>query len=395
MGTILARRRKHGGMAYMAKIILTHKGKTIHRESRTFETHKRASQWIKERETELARPGEIARVNAPTYTLADAIDRYTDESLKQIGRTKAQVLQSIKAYPIAGKPCAAIGSDDIVAFARDLNTAERQPQTVGNYLSHLGSVFTVARPAWGYELDSRAMDDALIVAKRLGLVEKSKQRDRRPTLDEINRIMEHFEERSIRTPDAAPMMHITAFAIFSTRRQEEITTLQWGNLEERHSRILVKDMKHPGQKQGNDVWTDLPAPALAIIQAMPDKDDRIFPFGTYGVSAAFTRACQFLKINDLHFHDLRHDGVSRLFEMGMNIPQAASVSGHRSWQSLKRYTHVRQQGDKYQDWPWLKIVTRPPHVDKRQRAPYAVSRAEETPPGRKLRLKPARRSRAS
>jgi integrase len=60
----------------------------------------------------------------------------------------------------------------------------------------------------------------------------------------------------------------------------------------------------------------------------------------------------FLAIDDLHFHDLRHEGVSRLFEMGRTIPQVASVSGHRSWQSLQRYTHLRQVGDKYAGWKW-------------------------------------------
>ena len=58
----------------------------------------------------------------------------------------------------------------------------------------------------------------------------------------------------------------------------------------------------------------------------------------------------------LHFHDLRHEGVSRLFEMGRTIPLAASVSGHRSWSSLKRYTDIRQTGDKYEGWKWMKVV---------------------------------------
>ena len=55
----------------------------------------------------------------------------------------------------------------------------------------------------------------------------------------------------------------------------------------------------------------------------------------------------------MHFHDLRHEGVSRLFEKGLTIPHVATVSGHRSWQSLKRYTHIRQVGDKYVGWQWL------------------------------------------
>ncbi|MET3579963.1 hypothetical protein ABID19_002994 [Mesorhizobium robiniae] len=55
---------------------------------------------------------------------------------------------------------------------------------------------------------------------------------------------------------------------------------------------------------------------------------------------------------------MRHDGVSRLFELGFNIPKVASNSGHRSWTSLKRYTHLRQTGDKYDGWKWLTEVTK-------------------------------------
>ena len=65
------------------------------------------------------------------------------------------------------------------------------------------------------------------------------------------------------------------------------------------------------------------------------------------ISASFTRACALLGIEDLHFRDLHHEGISRLFEMGRTIPQAASVSGHRSWASLQRYSHIRATGDKF------------------------------------------------
>ncbi|TIN81271.1 tyrosine-type recombinase/integrase, partial [Mesorhizobium sp.] len=58
------------------------------------------------------------------------------------------------------------------------------------------------------------------------------------------------------------------------------------------------------------------------------------------------------------FHDLRHEGISRLFELGWNIPHVAAVSGHRSWTNLKRYTHIRQRADKYAGWEWLEIVTK-------------------------------------
>lgn len=127
------------------------------------------------------------------------------------------------------------------------------------------------------------------------------------------------------------LMHqVMIFVLFSTRRESEITRLNWSGLDAEHRRIFISDMKHPGSKVGNDVWCDLPDPALKLATSMPRKDDRIFPFNSVTISRRFTQACKFLQIEDLHFHDLRHDGVSRLFEMGDSIPQVSAVSGHRS-----------------------------------------------------------------
>ncbi|MEH6741630.1 MAG: tyrosine-type recombinase/integrase [Sulfitobacter sp.] len=61
----------------------------------------------------------------------------------------------------------------------------------------------------------------------------------------------------------------------------------------------------------------------------------------------------------MRFHDLRHEGVTRLFEIGATISQVATVSGHRSWSSLQRYTHIKQTGDKYGGWKWLIKLGRP------------------------------------
>ena len=149
-----------------------------------------------------------------------------------------------------------------------------------------------------------------------------------------------------------PMDRVISFALFSTRRQEEITRIAWADHQPEHCRILVRDMKNPGEKAGNNVWVDLPLEAMRIIEGMPRKKDTIFPFSADAISANFTRACKLLSIEDLTFHDLRHEGVSRLFEMGLSIPHVAAVSGHRSWNSLKRYTHLRDAADRYVGWRW-------------------------------------------
>jgi integrase len=356
MGTIITRKRNDGSTGYTAQILLKKSGKIIHREAKTFDREQAAKAWLKRRETELSEPGAIDRAKVPEKSLANAIERYIAESRKAIGKTKAQVLASIRRIDISNMDCGAIRSDHIVEFARELLSDGRQPSTVGNYISHLAAIFAVARPAWGYRLDEHQMKDAQTALRRMGIIGKSKSRDRRPTLPELDLLMQHFDDRSKRDPNAALMHFVIPYAIFSTRRQEEITRQDMSDVDALHSRLLVRDMKHPGEKVGNDCWCELPDEALRIIKAM-NKKGRIFPYTTDAISAAFTRACRFLSIEDLHFHDLRHDGISRLFEIGKTIPQAASVSGHKSWQSLQRYTHLRQTGDKYASWKWLDVVT--------------------------------------
>lgn len=354
MGTIIARRRRDGTTGYLAQIVIKRKGKIVHREAQTFDRKQAANAWLSRRETELAQPGALDRREDPKLTTV--IDRYIAESKRALGRTKQQVLSTIKEHDIAEMRCSEITSTDLISFA---NALPVQPQTVQNYLSHLGAVFTVARPAWGYPLNRQAMDDAMVVAKKLGIRQKGNERDRRPTLDELDRLMEYFGSVLLHRPTSAPMQRIIAFAIFSTRRQDEITRIAWADLDTAAARALVRDMKNPGDKIGNNVLCDLVPEALAIIESMPRAAPQMFPYSADAISAAFTRACKVLGINDLHFHDLRHDGVSRLFEMGRTIPQVAAVSGHRSWASLKRYSHLRQTGDKYAGWKWLLAVSGP------------------------------------
>ncbi|MDJ0628923.1 MAG: tyrosine-type recombinase/integrase [Rhodobacter sp.] len=176
-------------------------------------------------------------------------------------------------------------------------------------------------------------------------------------LKELDALPTLFEKKHRHRPSSLPMHRVIGFALFSTRRQEEITPITWTGLDVDHSRVLITDMKHPGDKIGNDVWCDLPQPALQIALAMPRSKDRVFPYHSDTTSAAFTRACAFLGIEDLRFHDLRHEGVTRLFETGLSIPQVAAVSGHRSWSSLQRYTHIKQTGDRYDEWEWLDRLT--------------------------------------
>ncbi|WP_448091428.1 site-specific integrase [Pseudomonas azerbaijanoccidentalis] len=361
MATIRARKRTDGSISYTAQIRLFRDGAQVYQESQTFARKQAAQAWVRKRETELDQPGAIERANRQGATVKEMIDRYLVEmeKVRPLGKTKLATLKAISESYLGKLNDKEINSQQLVEYALWRMGKEGgavQPQTAGNDLAHLGAVLSIARPAWGYEVNPHAMADARKVLKKLGYNMKSRERDRRPTLDELDKLLTHFREIQARRPTSINMLKMTAFALFSTRRQEEITRIQWADLDEQGQRVLVRDMKNPGQKIGNDVWCHLPPEAWAILQTMPKSLPEIFPYSAESVSTSWSRACKILGIENLHFHDLRHEGVSRLFEMDWDIPRVASVSGHRDWNSMRRYTHLRGRGDVYANWKWLKKV---------------------------------------
>ncbi|MGY0522864.1 site-specific integrase, partial [Pseudomonas aeruginosa] len=102
------------------------------------------------------------------------------------------------------------------------------------------------------------MAKARRVLKNLGYKLRSRERDRRPTLEELDRLFQAFERSWRSRPTSMCMAKVAAFALFSSRRQEEIIRIRWADLDEARGAVLVRDMKNPGDKWGNDVWCQLP-----------------------------------------------------------------------------------------------------------------------------------------
>ena len=370
MGSITVRKRKDGSVAYNAQVRIMQKGVTVYQESQTFDRKASALAWIKRVETEMAAPGAITKANRSGVTVKEMIDRYLleYEKLRPLGKTKRATLKAIGETWLGKLEDKDITSQKLVEYANGrMKDDGIQAQTVGNDLAHFGAVLSVARPAWGYDIDPMAMPDARKVLRKMGAVTRSKERNRRPTLEELDKLFEYFSQMRDRRRQEIDMVRVVAFALFSTRRQEEITRIKWADIDEDRKMVLITDMKNPGQKYGNDIWCLVPDEAWRIMSSMPKVADDVFPYNSRSVSAAFTRACRFLEIEDLHFHDLRHDGVSRLFEVGWDIPKVASVSGHRDWNSMRRYTHLKGDGDPYKDWPWLERIIAGPIIEAQKR----------------------------
>ncbi len=210
--------------------------------------------------------------------------------------------------------------------------------TIAIELTYLGSVYKAARQLWNLSPNVEAITIARGNMHYLGLSTKSKERNRRPTPGEIAGICRWFDEKP---RQKVPMSSLIRFAIATAMRAGEIITLKWVDLNESDRTITIRDRKHPQEKKGNDQEVPLLGDAFDIVMSQPRIDDRIFPVTNGTISTLFPRACLALGVEDLRFHDLRHEGVSRLFEQGYRIEQVALISRHRDWKMLARYTQIK------------------------------------------------------
>ena len=86
--------------------------------------------------------------------------------------------------------------------------------------------------------------------------------------------------------------------------------------------------------------------ALAVLRRQKARNDTPtpFPVNANAFRLAWDRLRARAGLSDLRFHDLRHEAISRFFEMGLNMPEVAVISGHRDPRMLFRYTHLRTEG---------------------------------------------------
>jgi integrase len=84
--------------------------------------------------------------------------------------------------------------------------------------------------------------------------------------------------------------------------------------------------------------------AIKILKLLPrDIEGRVFPLNKGTVSILFLRASRRARIEDIHFHDLRHMAITRLASKFSNPIEIAAISGHKSLSMLKRYTHIKAE----------------------------------------------------
>ena len=306
--------------------------------SANFDTYAAANNFIIKTTAEMLSKKHVDIRQVKKTTIGSLIDDYNHvHANEEFGKNKTAVLKSLRR-DLGEVLVPHFTVDRLMAYIRQRKKDGAGGVTIALDLSYLRTVLQMARQLNGKPIDIQVIADAKANFKYIGLSAKSNQRDRRPTDDEIKRIKSAFAKKS---RQKIPMPDIIDFAISTAMRSAEICRLRWCDLNETDKTVLIRDRKHPTKKKGNHQVVPLLEDAWKIAMAQPRISDRIFPYNEKTISSIFPRAVQACEIEDLRYHDLRHEGISRLFEDGYQIHEVAVFSGHLDWQQLKRYTHIR------------------------------------------------------
>ena len=259
-------------------------------------------------------------------------------------RSKAASLEKLRRS-IGQVRVADLTRERLIDFGKTRSKEGAGPVTISMDVGYVRTVLVHAAAIHGIDVPIEQVTLARVALLRLGLIGKGTERDRRPTADELTRIISYNDNNPYQS---IPVGRIVKFAVATAMRQDEICSLVWPDIDLTAQLAIVRNRKDPRRKNGNDQRvplldaTGFDAIALLKEQRMASPiTERVFPYNGKSVGTAFRRSCRELGIVDLHFHDLRHEATSRLFEAGFDIPEVSLVTGHKDWKMLRRYLNLR------------------------------------------------------
>ena len=343
-GATLATFTKRGEYQWQAKIRRQgHPG-----QSKTFNTKAEAEAWARLIEGEMDRGIFVSRAEAEGTTLTGGLDRYAREITPR-KKSAAQELVRIKSWqrgPLGSRYLANIKGSDLAKYRDERRAEGCAENTIRLSLALLSHFFETARKEWG-------MESLTNPVKNIKLPGGSKQRDRRLHGEELRYLVDAAASGS--QPIAKAIIEL---AVHTAMRQGEILGLTWEAIDLTKKVAFLSDTKN-----GDSRRVPLSSRALAVLAALDRTNDggKIFSISQDRLIRTFQRACivgrkKYLSdcaetqklpqedfLENLRFHDLRHEATTRLFELGLDMMEVASISGHKSLSMLRRYTHLRAE----------------------------------------------------
>ncbi len=216
-----------------------------------------------------------------------------------------------------------------VTLYRDDRLAQVSSSSVRRELAVLQHCLHVANVEWGIALQRNSVAEIKKPSENV-------PRQRRITAEELAGL------RSAVGKSCNPLLaSIVQFAIHTGMRRGEILSFRWCDFDHAARTAHLADTKN-----GHPRVVPLSPSAIAALPARASHertDDRVFPVSPNALRLAWERLKRRAKIRDLRFHDLRHEAISRFFELGLSVPEVSLISGHKDARMLFRYTHLKPE----------------------------------------------------
>jgi integrase len=291
--------------------------------TKTFSRLADAKRWAIATEYELAH-GLLARPSPGFLTIGDLIDHYLEiTDTANINESESYRLKTLNKG-LGRVPIDQLKGSDLARY-RDLRLKKIKPATLVRELSVLRRVVRIAQSEWDVDINSEPFT-------RLRIPNQRSARERRLQTGEYERLIAAC--KSARTPWLLPAVQL---AIETGMRRSEL-------LNARHEHVSNGLLLIPKTKTGVARTIPLTSKAQSLIYKLPRSIcGRIILLTPNALRLAWGRTTKRAGIEDLHFHDLRHEATSRLFEKGLNPVEVATITGHKDTRMLMRYTHLRAE----------------------------------------------------
>ena len=284
--------------------------------TKTFTLKKYAERWARDMEQKLDR--QELRIDHQEATLRDLVDRYLTEvsPLKKSYEIEKVVLKSFLREKFVDLSIYRITSEHFAKF-RDQRLQKIKPATFVRQIGIIKHLFNTAIIEWNFDIKNP------INSIRKPIIRN--RRNRRLTEREYQQLVNGNYPHQI-------LRQIIIIALETGMRRGEILRIEKDNIKD-------KTLFIPHTKNGEPRTIPLSKRAKGILEhvLLP------FPLTANGLRLAWDRLKKRYEIHDLHFHDLRHEAISRFFERSLSVPEVALISGHKDVRMLFRYTHLKAE----------------------------------------------------
>jgi integrase len=296
--------------------------------AKSFATKADALLWARQIETQLdASSPNTHSSKLASLKLAEVLDQYL-QKITSYKRGKASETYRIKALQrhwLGQKRLKEISKADAYTY-RDECLQRVKVSTLRRQLNLLSHVWNISKDDWGAAIGNNPFT-------KLPLPRMPSGRIRRLNPDEERKLFGALAQCKNKA-----VAGVVRFALETGLRRSELLRLRWSNIDLEKAFIYVQDTKN-----GHPRWIPLTSAANYILEQRGQDGDLVFPISDNALQLAWQRSIRRASIADLHFHDLRHEALSRWADyLGGDVFKLCQISGHKTLSMVMRYVHPLQ-----------------------------------------------------